>query len=452
MLQRRVFETIQTWRKEAAGSRALLLEGARRVGKTTLAMHAGETLYRSYVLIDFSKTTPEFRGAFIENLADLDALFLLISATYNVRLYPRESLIIFDEVQFFPQARQAIKQLVADGRFDYIETGSLISIRRNTEGILLPSEERSVSVHPFDFPEYLDAVDESMLGEAIESAMVERKPLPEPLHRQALRRMREYLIIGGMPQAINAFLQTKDIGVVDEVKRDILKLYRDDITKFGQQDTGKIHAIFDTIPGQLAKHERRFTLAALGEAARYREYENALFWLGDSHIVNLCFNATDPAVNLAASLESNTFKAYLADTGLLFTHTFASHPTTPHEIYRDVLLGKLGLNLGMYVENMVAAQLRARGYQLFFYSRYARQASERMEIDFLIAKEYDDAAGRLRISPLEVKSSKRYSTVSLEKFRHKFGKRIGTEYVLHPKQLEVVGQRVYLPLYMAPYL
>lgn len=450
MYRRKLMDSLHEWKETMHGTSALLVEGARRTGKSTLVEEFARTEYQSYLLVDWARADNAVKQTFIDNRNDIDSLLMYLQAIYGKTLVPRKSVIIFDEVQRFPEAREMIKYLVSDGRFDYIETGSLISIKHNVENIVIPSEEEAVFLCPMDFEEWLWALSEGPLAELIRASFVDKRPMPEALHRKAMRLWREYLLVGGMPQVVKLYENGRDMGRVDREKRAILRLYRDDITRFAEGERGRVSAAFSAIPGQLSKHEKRFTLAALGKNARMREYEGAFFWLADSGIANLCLNATDPTVGLALSQDNSTFKCYMGDTGLLVAQSFADRASTPSEVYRDILLDKLTINEGMLVENAVAQQLRAAGHALFFYSRSSSDAKRRMEIDFLIAREYDDAAGRLRISPIEVKSGGgRYATSSLDKFSDAFGKRIGTSFVLHPKPLRQTPQRIFLPLYMA---
>ncbi|MBR6458549.1 MAG: ATP-binding protein [Actinomycetaceae bacterium] len=449
MLKRKQYEKLREWKLSSQGRTALLIEGARRVGKSTLAEEFARTEYDSYMLIDFSVAHKEVKQAFIDHTNDFDSLFLFLQSYYRVSLTPRKSLVIFDEVQHFPKARELIKHLVKDGRYDYIETGSLISIKKNVAGILIPSEEDKLLLNPLDFEEFLWALGEENLAQFIRNSFEKCESLPDGLHRKAMMLWREYILVGGMPQVVNAYIDGKNMESADEEKRRILGLYRDDIAKFADGERGRVSAIFDEIPGQLSKHEKKFILSTLSPHARSREYSGSFFWLADACITNNCFNATNPTVGLALSQENTTLKCYMADTGLLVSHTFADREVTPQEVYRDILLGKLEVNEGMLVENAVAQQLRASGHRLFFYSRSGAGGEERMEIDFLIAKEYDDAAMRLRISPIEVKAGKgRYATASLDRFAATYTSRIGTQYILHVKQLRVENKRVYLPLYM----
>ena len=449
MFQRKLYESLRRWKEESNGSTALMVEGARRVGKSTLVEEFARNEYRSYVMIDWQKAPWAVRESFLRNMDDLDALFMDLSVYYGVRLYERETLFIFDEVQLFPFARGAVKHLVADGRYDFLETGSLISIRRNVEDILIPSEEESVSMFPMDFEEFLWAAGEERLAQAIRESFETRRALSPLLDNKAERLFREYMLVGGMPQAVERYLDTSDMGRVDRVKRQILRLYAQDVEKYGGTDRERVRRVFDEIPGQLSKHEKKFVLSDMDRNARGREYRDAFFWLDESYLINRCVNATDPHVGLTLHREDSSMKCYMGDTGLLVTQVFADRAYTSNELYRDVLFGKLEVNEGMLVENVVAQQLRSTGHRLFFYSRYSRQAEDRMEIDFLLVGEYENAAMKARVSPVEVKSTKRYATVSLDKFKTKFDKRVGTQYVLHPRPLRVEGDRLYLPLYMA---
>lgn len=450
MLRRKAYDKLLSWKTESNGSTALLIEGARRVGKSFLAKEFGQNEYASCLVVDFSFAPDEVLGYFHDMRGDLDSFFLYLSAYYGVGLYERESLIVFDEVQLYPKARESIKQLVADGRYDFIETGSLVSIHENVKDILIPSEERSMQLNPFDFDEFLWAMGEEPLALAIADAFKDLKPLPNPLHNKAMRLFREYMLVGGMPQALQAYVDYRDFGKVDQIKRDILKLYRDDIAKHAGSERRRVTAVFDGLVGQLSKHEKKFNISALKGSARMREYEDAFFWLSDARITNDCFNSSDPSVGLSINEDRATVKSYMADTGLLVSHAFADSDSTSDGVYRDVLLGNIELNEGMLTENVVAQSLRSSGHKLFFFSRYDKEdKNERMEIDFLITKGYRNAVMKKRVSPIEVKSSKRYGTSSLDKFKKKFTTRVGTEYVLHPQQLDVRDERVYLPLYMA---
>ncbi|OZG64611.1 ATP-binding protein [Bifidobacterium eulemuris] len=450
MLKRKALQELVSWKNCANGKEALLIEGARRVGKSTVAQEFGRSEYESTILVDFSRFPKDVRSIFEEQKDDLDTFFMMLSVYYRTQLVRRRSLIIFDEVQLYPPAREMIKHLVADGRYDYVETGSLISIKRNVENILIPSEESKLQMGPMDFEEFCWAMEEDLLADAIREAFTKLKPLPDALHKRAMRMWREYMLVGGMPQVVDAYVANRDFGEADRIKRNILGLYSDDIGKFANGDAGRVRDIFARIPGQLSKHEKKFTLASIDADARSRDYDSAFFWLDDARLVNICRNSTDPTVGLGLYEDNASFKCYMADTGLLVSQTFADRQSTPDEVYRDILFDKLSLNEGMLVENAVAQQLKAAGRRLFFFSRYAKgDAANTMEIDFLIVREYDNAAMKPRVSPVEVKSTKRYGTSSLNKFRKAYGQRLGKEYVLHPRQLQVDGDRISLPLYMS---
>ncbi len=447
MLRRKAYSQLLRWKQEKQGRTAVLLEGARRVGKSTLVEEFGKNEYASCLVIDFYQAPKEIRGYFEEYRADLDTLFLYLQAFYGVDLVERNSLIVFDEVQAYPAARGLIKYLVADGRYDYIETGSLLSIKQNVEGIMIPSEEQAMRLDPFDFEEFLWAMREENLATLIKKQFEALKPLPEALHRKAAGLLREYMLVGGMPRAVAVYAEQRKFAPVDEEKRQILELYRNDVGRFAKGYEFKVMSILDNIPGQLSKHEKKFTLSSLGKSARMRSYEEAFFWLADARIANICYASNDPSVGLSLNMERLSFKCYMADTGLLVTLAFADNDATPEDVYRAVLRGDIGINEGMLVENVVAQMLTASGHKLFFYSS-SGEREDRMEIDFLIARPYANAAGKPRISPIEVKSPRQYSTISLDRFKQKFGKRIGAQYVLHPKQMKIEGDRIYLPLYM----
>lgn len=448
-IQRDAYEKLLRWKRESTGATALLIEGARRVGKTALAEEFGQREYASHILVDFSKVSPEFKQTFLDTRGDLNQFFLYLEAFTGGRLVERDTLVIFDEIQLFPQAREFIKHLVSDGRYDYMETGSLISLKRNVENILIPSEEEGIMLRPFCFSEFLEAMGEGALQKLIVSARKSLQPLPAELHRKAERLFREYMIVGGMPQAVVAYAEGRDLAKAERAKRVILRLYREDIAKFGGDQAHKIATLFDDIPSQLSRKEKKLVYSDLEKDARSRDYREAVSWLAEACLVNNCYASTDPEIGLNMSRSNELVKCYLADTGLLATMAYGDDETPPVALYAEILKGKTETNEGMLVENVVAQQLVASGRALHFYTSYSHAAEDRMEIDFLIRAPYPNAAMKTRISPIEVKSGKRYKTVSLDKFKRKFAKRVGTEFVLHPRPLEVRGDRVYLPLYMA---
>lgn len=450
MFKRKAYEHLLQWKQTKHGSTSMLIEGARRVGKSVLAAEFGRNEYEATLLVDFSTAPPEIFDLFREQRHDINTFFRYLFAYYDFVPVEHNTLIIFDEVQLCPQARAFTKQLVADGRYDYIATGSLISIQRNVQDIVLPSEEESMALHPFDFEEFLWAMDAKPLADLIRESYNDMQPLPDALHRRASRLFREYMLVGGMPQSVQAYISANSFEAADTVKRTILTLYRNDIAKYGAGEESRVSAIFNAIPGQLARHEKRFRITSLGKNARNRTYESAFFWLSDAGLVNLCFNATDPNVGLALSAEHSAFKCYLFDTGLLVTQSLADNMFTAENVYRDILSGKISINEGMITENIVAQQLVSQGHSLYYFSRNdSRTKRNRIEIDFLLSRPYENAAGRYRISPVEVKSGNSYETRSLNMFKERFGKHIGGEIVLHPKQLERHSDRIFLPLYMS---
>lgn len=449
-MKRKLYNKLLEWKKRE-GSVAVLIEGARRIGKSYIAEEFAKNEYKSYLLIDFSKAPAEIKDLFYNYLEDLDELFRRLQLFYQVKLIPRQSLIIFDEVQFCPRARSAIKYLVADGRFDYIETGSLISIKRNVRDILIPSEEHKLEMFPMDFEEFLWAMGNEMIFPFIKRQFEKKEPLGAAVHRKAMDYFRQYMIVGGMPQAVAKFVETRDYNEVDRIKRRILDLYRNDMRKYTDGIEVKVAGIFDEIPGQLQRHEKKFRLSSVSENAKTRDYSDAFFWLSDSKIVNCCYNATAPNIGLRLNEDRTSLKCYMGDTGLLISMAFDEHGKEIQELYNKLVFGKLEVNKGMLVENMVAQMLKASGHQLFFFSKSDRtDAENRMELDFLIAK--SRITSRHNISPIEVKSGERYTLSSLRKCLAKYGKYIATPYILHDKDLKEENGIVYLPLYMTPLL
>jgi len=445
-LKRKIYKELIKWKEESQGESALLIKGARRVGKSYICEEFGRNEYRSMIFIDFTKVTNEILDIFINESYDLDLFFVKLSAYYNAQLHHRESLIVFDEVQAFPFARQLIKHLVADGRYDYIETGSLLSIKKNIQNILIPSEEDQIEMFPLDFEEFLWALGEETTMPYITTCFEGLIPLGAALHRKALNLFRQYMLVGGMPQAVIAYLDEKDFRKADLAKRRILNLYREDISKFAKGYESKVKAIFDSIPGQLSRKEKRYKLSSLKKEARFRTYEDSFMWLADAMIINPCFNATDPNIGLALSADHRTQKIYMHDTGLLVTHSFQVNKVSNQSLYRSLLFDKLSVNEGMFMENVVAQMFRASGHRLYFYSRSdASNRVNHMEIDFLIAREN-------KMVPVEVKSSSYRKHSSLDKFRSKFKNRIGDSFILYGKDVMIKDEVIHLPIYMAPLL
>lgn len=456
-MKRKIYQQLLDWKHDRRGKVALLIEGARRIGKSYIVEEFAKNEYDSYLLIDFSRVNPKVIEFFDLYLDDLDMLFTSLELYGKKKLIPRKnptdeasSLIIFDEIQFCPRARSAIKHLVADHRFDYIETGSLISIKKNVKDIMLPSEEHAIEMYPMDFEEFLWAMGDEMMMPFIKMQFEKRKPM-EAFHRKALDYFRQYMIVGGMPQAVQTYVDTRDFDKVDERKRDILSIYRNDIRKYADNQETKVAAIFEELPGQLQKHEKKFRLADLQSHARMRDYSEAFFWLSDAKIINCCYNSTEPSIGLKLNEERTTLKCYMGDTGLLISHAFDERGIVTSELYQKLMFDKLEVNEGMLVENIVAQMLRAAGHKLYFFSKYsAKEADERMEIDFLIAK--PTITSRHNISPIEVKSGSHYTITSLKKCIKKYDKQLATPYVLHDKDLKVEDGIMYLPLYMTPLL
>lgn len=446
MLKRKIYDKLLEWKNQSNGSTAILIDGARRVGKSYIAEKFGKNEYKSYILIDFGKAPQDVLDLFIHDSANLDLFFAKLSAFYAKTLHKRNSLIIFDEVQQFPRARQLIKYLVADGRYDYIETGSLIRLKKNVQDIIIPSEEEHIEMFPMDFEEFLWAMGDEVTVPLIRACFESKTPLGQALHRKIMNDFRQYVLVGGMPQSVIAYLKEKNFEASDVAKRRIIKLYRDDVSKFAEGYEDKVFALFDGIPAQLSKKEKKYKLSSISKEARFRTYEDSFIWLHEAMVVNTCFNATDPGVGLALSADNTTQKCYMADTGLLVTHTFMDNAFTENELYRAILFDKLNINAGMIMENIVAQMLRTNGHKLYFYSRSDTDNRENhMEIDFLITE------GK-KIAPIEVKSSNYTSHSSLDKFRNKFSSKIGNSYILYSKDVMIKDGIIHLPFYMAMFL
>ena len=450
-MKRKIYEDILKWKKESNGTTALLIEGARRVGKSYIAEKFAKKNYKSFILIDFSKAADEVKRLFNEYLDNLDYLFTYLSQYYGTKLYEKESLFIFDEIQFCPKARGAIKHLVADGRYDYIETGSLISIKKNVKDILIPSEEEKLKMYPFDFEEFLWAMGNDTLMDFIKECYEKKRPLGQALHRKAMDYFKEYMIVGGMPQAVEMYSKTRDFEKVDKIKRNILNLYREDIRKHSEELNLKVEQIFDTIPSQLQKHEKKFNISSLDENARYRNYEGAFYWLNDACLVNIAYNTTEPNIGLGQRMDTNSLKCYMFDTGLLLSMTFNEKNIVNEEIYKKILFDKLSFNEGMIIENIVAQMLVSFRRKLYFFSRNEREdSSETMEVDFLISA--DKITSRHNIIPIEVKSGDRYTFTSLKKLKNKYNDYLDKSIIIHTKDLKEDNDIIYIPIYMTALL
>lgn len=399
-------------------------------------------------MVDFAHLPGGVRDIFEQDSGDLDVFLLKLSAVYGKTLHQRESVVIFDEVQLYEPARQLIKYLVTDGRYDYIETGSLVTLKKH-EGkrdTLIPSEEEHLKMYPLDFEEFLWAKGDEATMPALWTFFRRQMPLGQALHRRVMNDFRTYMLVGGMPQAVCEFVRSGDLEQVDRIKRRIVNLYREDVAKFAKGYEARVFAIFDQIPSQLSKREKKFKLADLGRSARFRSYEDAFVWLDEAMVVNTCLNAEDPGGALAMSADHSTLKCYMGDTGLLVTLAFWDQAYHDNDLYRAILLDRMNVNEGMLAENVVAQMLRAAGHQLFFYSRSdSRTRANTMEIDFLVPR------GR-KICPVEVKSGCYQRHASLDKFTVRFGKRLGQSYILYGKDVMEKDGIIHLPLYMAMFL
>ncbi len=447
IFKRKIYQKLLHWKNETKGEKAILIEGARRIGKSTICETFAKTEYKSYILIDFAKEAEEIKSYFTKYLSDLDTLFMLLSTHFNVKLYERHSVIIFDEVQMFPPARAAIKYLVQDGRYDYIETGSLISIKENVKNIVIPSEERHLKMFPLDFEEFCRALGEEQLIDYIKKCFENTEPLEQNIHKKAMLLFKQYMLVGGMPKVLSHFIESKkDFDKADAEKRDILHLYRSDIMKINSSYKHKVLGIYDQIPGLLSKHEKRVIFSQVQEGSYADQYEDTFFWLADSMIANECFLCSDPNVGLSINETRSYVKCYLSDTGLLLSHAFDENELLESEVYKQILSGKFSLNKGMLYENVIAQMLTANGHKLYFYTQYNKEKHRNdIEIDFLIS---NNSKLKYRLFPIEVKSGQRYKATSMLKFKEKYKKRIGTCYIIHPKNLSYKEGILCIPPYM----
>ncbi len=448
VFKRKFYAKLLNWKAESKGSSAALIEGARRIGKSTLCKEFAQNEYKSHIIIDFALAKKSVKDLFYNHLDDLDTFFMLLQNTFGVKLYKRESVLVFDEVQKFPRAREAIKYLVADGRYDFIETGSLISIKENVKDIVIPSEERHFKMYPLDFEEFCMALGKQQLADYIRHCFSKKEPLERGLHNEAMLLFKQYMLVGGMPQSILAFVKNgKSFEKSDLIKRDIINLYRDDIMKIKARYRSKVLALFDQIPGLLSRHEKRVIFSGIAEKSYAEQYEETFFWLSNSMISNECFLCNDPNVGLSVNEDRTYIKCYLCDTGLLFSHAFDENELMEEEIYKQILGDKLGINEGMFYENIIAQMLSANGHKLFFYTSYnAEKHRNDIEIDFLIS---NNSKLKFKVFPIEVKSGRNYTTASLERFSQKFKNRLGQSFIIHPRNLSEKDGILCIPPYMA---
>jgi predicted AAA+ superfamily ATPase len=398
MLKRKIYDELLNWKNTSNGRTALLIEGVRRVGKSYIAELFGKNEYKTCIIINFSIADNALIDIFRNNKMHLDIFFEQISVFFNLQLHKRDTLFIFDEIQAFPEAREMIKFLVKDGKYDYLETGSLVSIKKNVKDIVIPSEEDSLSMNPLDFEEFLWALGDYTTYPYISKCFYNNSPVGEGLHNKIMYTFRKYMLIGGMPDAVVAYLNTNNFEESDREKRRILKLYRDDISKHASTEIEKVTAIYDEIPSQLSKTDKKFILSKITEEARYRYYEKAFNWIKESKISNLCYNSYEPTAGLNLNLDRFMYKCYFCDTGLLVSHTFTQKNILSNNINKAILLDTLHLNEGMFFENIVAQMLVSSNHQLFFHSYYSEDVKKKYEIDFIIR-------GAKKLCPIEVKSS-----------------------------------------------
>ncbi len=425
------------WKRESQGETALLIEGARRVGKSTIVREFAKNEYKSYVIFDFSKATKGEKALF-DDLSDLDFFFSRLRVLKDVSLYERDTVIIFDEVQKFPIARQSIKTLVEDGRYDYIETGSLISIHRNTDHILIPSEEESLDMYPMDYEEFLWAMGNTTTMELLREAMDKRRGFGDEINRKLMRDFRLYMLVGGMPQAVNKYLATKDFAAVDKVKRAIIRLYQNDFQKIDK--TGKAARLFMAIPSQLSRNTTRYQPSTVIEKTRAELIDNLIFLMQDSKTVNVAYHADDPNVGMSLTTDQSAYKMFLCDTGLFVTLVFWEKSFTENTIYQKLLNDKLEANLGYVYENMIAQMITANGDKLFYYT-FPDGSNHNYEVDFLLSR------GN-KICPIEVKSSGYKTHVSLDEFCKKYSSRISNRYLVYTKDLRKDNETLLVPAYM----
>ena len=440
--KRKMYETMQKWKTERNGDTALLIQGARRIGKSTIVEEFARKEYKSYILIDFSRVSKEVSDLF-NDLSDLDYLFLRLQFIYQVQLHERESVIIFDEVQLQPLARQAIKHLVKDHRYDYIETGSLISVRSKSRDIIIPSEETKVNMYPMDYEEFRWALGDFATIPLLRTTFEKKKPLGDAVHRKLMRDFRLYMLVGGMPQAVAAYLTTNNFSAVDLVKRDIVSLYEEDFVKI--DDSGRAKAMFADIPTQLSKNTARYQVGRAIREERMERVTNILKDMEDSMTTNIAFHADDPNAGLALTKNEEYFKMYVSDTGLFITMAFMDRDFTENVIYEKLLNDKLSTNLGYVYENMIAQMLRATGKNLYYHTIPYAEGKKYYEIDFVIADKH-------KVSPIEVKSSGYKTHKSLDVFCEKFSDRIQNKYLIYTKDYRWENGVNYIPIYMTMFL
>lgn len=440
MFKRKVYDKLLEWKNDWNGKYACLLEGARRVGKTTVAEEFARNEYESYILIDFSNVTKETLDIF-DDISQLDRFFLRLQMETGVELIERKSVIIFDEIQLFPKARQAIKHLVKDGRYDYIETGSLISIKKNVKDILIPSEEHKIHVYPMDYEEFLWATGGN--PNVIEKAYKSNIVLGNAANRNAMREFRIYMAVGGMPQAVETYINTNNFELVDKVKRKILELYYDDLKKI--DSSGRITDMYKSVPCQLAQKKKHYVITAATGKQKTRKDEERIFELIESGLVLPCYNVKNPSISLSQTKDFNCFKLYLSDIGLFTTMLFNDSENKREDIYKKLLSDKLPADLGYLYENVVAQIIKACDKDLYYHTWKKEESTHSYEIDFLLTS-------KNKIVPIEVKSSSVKNHESIERFEEKYSKQVGERYLLSQKDVGKMGTLKLKPIYMTSFL
>lgn len=440
--ERKLYKKMLQWRKERDGATALLIKGARRVGKSTLVEQFAKQEYKSYVIIDFSKASSEIKALF-DDLSNLDYIFLRLKLAYQVELEERKSCIVFDEVQLCPKARQAIKHLVKDRRYDYIETGSLISIKKNVKDIVIPSEETRMELYPLDYEEFRWALGDRATVDLLREAVTKKIPLGDAAHRKLMRDFRLYMLVGGMPQAVHEFITTNSFKMVDTVKREIIELYEDDFSKI--DPSGRAASLFDAIPAQLTGNAKRYQVGSVLSGEKAERIEEIVANMKDSSTIALAYHANDPDAGMAMNKNLNYYKIFAADTGLFVTLSFKDKEFTDNIIYEKLLSDKARVNLGYVYENVVAQMLRASGHELYYYAWPKENTNNNYEVDFIISE-------RSGIIPIEVKSSGYKTHPSLDAFCTKYSSRINRRILVYTKDFKKDGQTDCIPVYWIPFL
>ncbi len=438
--KRKAYDKLVQWKTDYAQNYAVLLEGARRVGKSTIAEQFARNEYRSYILIDFSKASNEIKSCF-DDINDLDMFFLRLQALTGVNLYKEESVVILDEVQLFPKARQAIKHLVKDGRYHYIETGSLISIKKNVENILIPSEEMKIEVYPMDYEEFCWATNQNF--DMLKKIYDMNKSIGQEVNRKLMRDIRVYMAVGGMPQAVEAYTAGQNFSMIDQIKRQIIVLYEDDFKKI--DPSGRLSSIYHSIPAQLSKEAKRYSLSKTLGRRKNEKDDSLIYDLIDSKTVIASYNSTDPRVSLSLTKDLSSYKLYIADTGLFVTLMFIDRPATENEIYAKLLADKLPANLGYLYENLVAQMITSTGRELYYHTWEKKGSTHYYEIDFLISN-------GSKVSAIEVKSAGAGKHESLLEFRKKYSKNIKNSYIVSQKDIDKKEELKFMPVYLTPFL